>query len=535
MKKLSLLFMAMVASFALQAQWTDDPVNNSIIAIGDTTHEAIVGEIITITDVVTNDTYVQWGHLADNGFVPTLQRLTPDGTPQWGESGICFNQFDYWSSSAGVALAITTDHDVVSCFSIADTTTVALRFHPDGSYAWGEQGITLFGGKGGYRAEIIAGKDGGAWALGSDMRNLYLQYINADGTLNPLITLEPDNDTIQYLYGKLVLRDDNSVFLTYEHIWVQPGSYSKWGTKEIHLTGYAVDGTQTTSDIVLMQTVDCVVTYWHSAESDGLGGGYTYLSIAGDTTGTDFKVFAQHYDANGNSTISEPYGTAVHSNDPGHNYLTPNVSIAPVTHDLLITYVQSTTFAYFSKLYVNRITATGERVWDDGVLVFDTESQYHSIHRPCVSAFEDGNGFAVSYFYNGTDGDNSMYTVEAVGYDMDCNVLWNTTLCSNVYSKTAPETISGFHNGQNIIAWSDLKKNIIHGQNFGVDGSMGQGLDVEELYEDEEIVTIVKVFNVNGQVMQCRNLNELNIGVYIIQGTTESGKTINKKIVVTKE
>lgn len=119
-----------------------------------------------------------------------------------------------------------------------------------------------------------------------------LQRLTADGTLNPLITLEPDNDTIQYMYGKLVLRDDNSVFLTHEHIWVQPGSYSNWGTKEIHLTGFAIDGTQTISDIVLMQKIDCVTPYCHFAEPDCAGGGYAYISVAGDTTGNSFKVFS---------------------------------------------------------------------------------------------------------------------------------------------------------------------------------------------------------------------------------------------------
>jgi hypothetical protein len=96
------------------------------------------------------------------------------------------------------------------------------------------------------------------------------------------------------------------------------------------------------------------------------------------------------------------------------------------------------------------------------------------------------------------------------------------------------ETISGFHHGQNIIAWANDDNGDIYAQNFGVDGSMGQGLDVEEIFENEEIVTIVKIYNVNGQVMQCNDLNELNTGVYIIQGETESGKIVNKKVVLTK-
>ena len=537
MKKLSLLFMAMVASFALQAQWTDNPAQNSIIAVNDTTQDHVVAGIYTMTDAVTNDTYVQWESFShDNGMAPAIQRLTPDGTPQWGEGGIRFNQFNFMNVTANIPLAITTDHDVVSCFVTADSVTVALRFHPDGTYAWGEQGITLFGGNGDKRTDVIAGKDGGVWALGSDERNIYMQYVNADGTLNPLITLEPDNDTIQYMFGHLVLRDDNSVFVIYEHNWLQPGSYSDWGTKEIHLTGFAVDGTQTISDIVLMQSVDCVLAYRHSVEPDGLGGGYTYISLAGDTLNHNFQVYVQHFDANGSSTISDPYGANVHSSDPNHLYLDPYVSIEPVTHDLLIAYLQTNTQWRNHKVYANRITATGERIWDEGVLVYEAEGEQYGLSAPCISAFEDGSGFAVTYFRLDEIGDTKRYTLEAAGYDMNCNVLWSKQLCSNNIAKTLPETISGFKNGQNIIAWGKLDKNLIYAQNFGVDGTMGQGLDVEEIYEDEEeIVNVVRIFNVNGQVIQCNDLNQLNTGVYIIQGKTESGKIVNKKIVLTKK
>lgn len=527
----------MVATFALQAQWTDNPAQNSIIAVNDTTQSITVTDIRTMTDAVTNDTYVQWLSMGGgNGFAPTLQRLTADGTPQWGESGIRFSQFNFSTHSAGVSLAITPNHDVLSCFSTADHVTVALRFHPDGTYAWGEQGITLFGGNGGYRAEIIAGSDGGAWTLGSDNENLYLQYVNADGTLNPLITLEPDNDTIQYMFGKLTLRDDNSVFLTYEHIWVQPGSYSNWGTKEIHLTGYAVDGTQTISDVVLLPMVDCITTYNHSVEPDGLGGAYAYISVVCDSINPTFKTLVFHHDANGSNTISDPYGANVHSDDPHHYYIGPYVSVDPVTHDLLIAYLQTNTDHNENKVYANRITTTGERVWDEGLLVYEAGDPLYALSTPFISAFEDGSGFAVTYFRLDDNWDTKKYTIEAAGYDINCNVLWNKQLCSNNYAKTLPETISGFHNGQNIIAWGKLDRNIIYGQNFGIDGSMGQGLDVEEIVvEDEEIVTLVRIINVNGQTLSHNDVNKLSSGLYILQGTNKDGQMVSKKIVVVKE
>ena len=208
MKKLSLLLLAMVAAFVLQAQWTDDASTNNLI--GNHESHAASGGILTVTDVETNDTYIQWTSVAQgNGCAPTFQRLTADGTPQWGPDGIRITQFDFLNHSDGNAIDITPDHDLLACFSTADEVTVAMKLHPDGTYAWGEQGVTLFDGNGGRRAEIIASNDGGAWALGNDHDNLYLQYINADGTLNPLITIEAPNDTTISTFGKLVLRDDS--------------------------------------------------------------------------------------------------------------------------------------------------------------------------------------------------------------------------------------------------------------------------------------------------------------------------------------
>ena len=122
-----------------------------------------------------------------------------------------------------------------------------------------------------------------------------------------------------------------------------------------------------------------------------------------------------------------------------------------------------------------------------------------------------------------------------MGLDMNCNVLWNTQLSSSRYYRSSPDRLTGFHNGQNIIVWANNDDGNIYGQNIGWNGTMGQHADVEEIYEDGEIVNIERIFNVNGQLMQSKDLNELNTGIYIIQGTTESGKIVNKKTVVVKE
>ena len=627
MKKLSLLLMAFAVTFTLQAQWVDDPVNNNHIA----NSPDYAGEIFLTTDVENGDTYVQWTSGGSNGYAPSLQRLSFDGTPQWGDDGIRIMGQEFSSWSEGQAMAVTADHAVVSCFATANDQTVAVKINADGTYAWGEQGIVLFDGNGFSRAEVIAGDDGGAWALGFDYQRLFLQYIKTDGSLYPTITVEEDGSKCQY--GQLTLGVGNSVFLTYEKT---PSSGSFWTDKEIHLVGYAVDGTQIGPDVLLMSSQTFQVTYIHYVVPDGLGGAYAYIWHSG--IGSTFNTYVFHYDANGVSTISDTNGIPVHSADPANYYISANATVDPVSHDLLITYLQTDSNTETTrKIYVNRITATGERLWDEGVLVYDNGT--NGCGGLNIDAFEDGSGFAIAYYKSNSMADDGRATIEAVGYDMDCNVLWNKQLCSNSYSKSSGKRSTGFHMGQNIIAWVNSQDGGIIGQNFTPDGTMGQvtpvlpcpGLDnfegqyvydadtqsfgvlltwnipeepvdfyrlyrtniaTEEvttidfsgdavsyfdiveignyMYQlraqfadvecglsdpattydgldyviidvtgidenvDNEIVTLVRVVNANGQTLSCKDMNELSSGLYILQGTTKDGKMVSKKIVVRK-
>ena len=284
---------------------------------------------------------------------------------------------------------------------------------------------------------------------------------------------------------------------------------------------------------------------------------------------------------------------------------------------------------------MNRITATGERPWDEGVLVYDNGT--NGCGGLSIDAFEDGSGFAVVYYKGGLT-DDGRATVEAVGMDMECNVLWNKQLCSVNYAKSSGKRSSGFHMGQNIIVWVNSDEGGIYGQNFGPDGTMGpieppiptclapenfKGeyvYDMEEqlfgvklnwtapetqplyynlyrydniykdqvvieveadatsyfdqsgigqytyqltaVYEDCEsdfaltpdgenyvqievtgieenadnkIVNVLNVYNMKGQRITVSDMNELNTGVYIIQGLTEDGRLVSQKTIINKK
>lgn len=627
MKKLFILVFSL-AAMTLQAQWVDDPINNNHLA----NSPGYSGEILVSTDVENGDTYLQWTSSGSNGYGPTLQRLTFDGTPQWGDDGIRIMGQNFYSSSEGQAMAVTTDHAVVSCFATAEDHTVAVKINADGTYAWGEQGLTLFDGNAFSRAEVLASDDGGIWALGFDYQRLYLQYIKSTGSMYPTIIVERDGYKCQY--GQLSLSVDNSVLLTYE---TTPASSSGfWVDKEIHLVGFTPEGVQISPDVTLMSSQTFQVTYIHYIVPDGLGGAYAYIWHSG--IGSVFNTYVFHYDANGVSTISDTNGIPVHSADPANYYLSADATVDPISHDLLITYLQTDSYSESTrKIYVNRITATGERVWDEGVLVYDNGT--NGCGGLNIDAFEDGSGFAIAYYKSNSNSDDGRAIVEAVGYDMECNVLWNKQLCSANYPKSSAETSSGFHMGQNIVVWVNSQEGGIIGQNFGTDGTMGpiepitpqpvclapnnfegsyyydnqeqsygvnlewdaptthplhynlyrtdlsteetvvievaprfnhyfDGIEIGDyqyqltaVYDEcesdfalcpngenyvivmvtdipentnDEIITILKIFNANGQSIANKGLEELPTGLYILQGLTKDGQMASKKLIINK-
>ena len=522
MKKISLLIMALMATFALQAQWVDDPVNNNHIA--NCSSEA--GEVYLSADEKSGDIYVQWTSSGSNGYGPTLQRLTSDGTPQWGADGLRITGHLFNSYSEGIAMTATSDNAVVSCFATADDHTVAVKINADGTFAWGEQGITLFNNNGFSRTELVAGDDGGVWALGFDYQRHYLQYINANGTLNPCITVDVDGCNV--MYGKLTLGNDNAAFLTYEQVSSSMGLYA---TKEIYVIGYAPNGTQIGPAVQLMSSQTFQVTYLHHVVPDGLGGGYAYIWHPG--IGNAFNTYVFHYNSEGASTIAEQDGIPVHSADFSNFYLDAYGTVDPISHDLIIAYEQTDASSQSqSRVYVNRIKPTGETVWDEGILVADYEGVTYSNIK--VDAFEDGSGFSVIYSRS-CESNPYFSTIEAVGMDMNGDTIWTRTLSSSQYRRYVCRNTTGYKHSQNVVAWVNCVEGGLYAQNVVVDSVVVPSDSTESGIPDrtnDVVVDIQRVFNMLGQIVKVEDLNDLKTGIYIIEGLTEDGRLVSRKMFI---
>ena len=625
MKKLTTLLIALAVFISVKAQWVNNPATNTFLA----NTSADAGEVYLATSPNGN-IYVQWSQFGPNSWSPTLQLIDPAGVPQWDANGIhpSYHQMASWSQ--GFAMAATSDNNVVTCFSTEAGQTVAIKINADGTYAWGEQGITLFGNNGNSRTELLAGDDGGVWALGTDYDsgNLYVRYIEADGTLNPIITIS-DAEGKLCMFG-LFVPTDNGVFIVYEK---ETWAYTYFYEKEIWVAGYNKNGEAISTPAQLMDPQTIGGSYAHYVVPDGIGGGYAY--IWHPAIGDAFNTYVFHFNANGVSTIQEPNGVPAHTADPSYYYLDANATVDPINHDLLITYIETDAeFQSLCRVYVNRITSTGYKPWGDGKVVIDNGTS-----DPCTDLLIDAHpyGNMFSLIYN--EG-NYQNTVKAKGFDMEGNEQWATTMSSQAYPRAMCENTTGFQGSMNIVAWVNSTNNGsggLYGQNIGWDGGMGDNImppipptpcypptnfdgfysydpqcnwygaelmwtapestplhymlyredintsitenieidadatdyidNVEigdyiyrltAVYEDcesdfaltpngddyllievtsvqeneyEEIVNVIEVYNINGQLTNTLNINDLNQGIYIIKGVTESGKTVIRKIV----
>ena len=627
MKKFLTLIIVFATMISVKAQWVDNPATNTYLVYANET----AGEIYLATDNSNGDIYMQWCSGATNGWSPTLQRISAEGIPQWDNGGVHPSYHTLPSWSQGLAMAVTTDHAVVSCFATANNQTVAIKINADGTYAWGEQGLTLFGNNGNSRTELLAGDDGGVWALGTDIDNgsLYVRYIEADGTLNPIITISDPIGGALCMFG-LFVPTDNGVFIVYEK---ETHAYTYYYEKEIWVAGFNKNGEAISTPSKLMNPQIIGGSYSHYVVSDGLGGGYVY--IWHPAIFNAFNVYVFHFDNNGLSTIPEPDGVPVHTADPSYFYLNANATVDPRNHDLIITYHETDAeYQTLSRIYVNRITATGYKPWgDDGLLVLDNGTEFCSDYM--IDSFEDGSGFSIIY-NRAAPGSYVSSIIDAKGFDMEGNELWMTNMSSQDCMRSMSENSTGYHNGQNIVTWVNQNSGGIYGQNIGWDGGMGQNItppnppapcnpptnfageayyyeplgtcgasfswtapdplpnhynlyydgvkeyitfdaEITEIYQEfwpgdyifrltavydhcesdfaltangdnyifleitnhesvseidnEKIVNIVEIYNINGQIVNSNNINELNQGIYIVKGVTESGKTIIRKIV----
>ena len=463
MKKLYLLLFVLMTAVGVKAQWVEDPSINTMLAHG----SADYGEIYLSTHKESGNIFIQWSSMKSNGWSPSIQMVSHEGVPQWGDNGIDIMGQNFSSYSNGIAMASIGDGGVISIFANETGECIMVKINPDGSFPWGEAGMTALQMDNTTRTEIAAGNDGGFWAMAFNDNNTYLRYYNGDGTpFGEQITISNDNG-YKISFSQLVLDENNNAFVVYEK---ERWAYTYYYYKNICVAKYAPDGTQLTQETLLMSEQAIGGYISHNAIADGLGGGYAWISHP--VNNDCFEVYTFHFDENGENTFGNTTGIIINQVDGQNYHLEPQADVDPISHDLIVSFIETDAATQSQKaLLVNRITPTGEKPWGEvGFTMVPTTGI--NLGTVSLNAFPKGNGAGAAIVY-GMGGFNDSQ-IMAFGIDDEGTVIWDAAICSYPTEIAICENTNGFQNGQLIVVWQDGRNQTsLYGQNLKPDGTLG--------------------------------------------------------------
>lgn len=454
MKKLLSIIVIVCIAMPLSAQWSSNPsVNNIVYSNGETFSS------LTATDEATGMTYIQWFVLSSSGMRPMMQLYNNQGVAQWQENGIIISTNQNSSALYGTALEVSSDGCALVAFADernGDMNPFIYKISQTGEFLWGDNGIQLSNLEA-YRIYVYPCNDGSAWAAWYG-ETCYMRHINADGTTDPIITIENDSD-----FGHVICDDNNNAIMAYFH---QTGGTFMWPDREVKVCKYSTSGAQIWLAATLIQSYSYNFSTELQLVSDGLGGGYVATKPVIDNT---HQAVIGHFNSNG--TVTTPMtGVLASIESSAYNYY-PTISVDPTTNNCIMFFRRSNVDENTYQLKGQCFTATGSRLWTN---TGASLSGYNDYVYPITSASVPTGGAVLIYEFGNA---NNQSTIKAMRVDADGEFVWDNEsvyLCNLASVKSTSHVCSGFHNGQVIYSWNDARTpQGLYAQNLKLDGTLG--------------------------------------------------------------
>jgi hypothetical protein len=139
--KISLFLFLAITTYYSTAQWSDDPLENTPIAV--MAGEEVIPKIATSA---SGTSYVAWFSNEAGNYNVRLQKLDVYGVKMWGDDGLLVSnhQSMTWLTDWDMAL----DHEEHAILTFQDIRTgnnniFAYRISPAGEFEWGANGLQL--------------------------------------------------------------------------------------------------------------------------------------------------------------------------------------------------------------------------------------------------------------------------------------------------------------------------------------------------------------------------------------------------------
>ncbi len=457
-------FFGLMLGQAAQAQWSDNPATNLVIA--DRSSEQVQTKVAPTAD---GGCYISWFDNAAGGYDIYLQRLDAAGNEQWAHNGVLVADRGF-SSTQDYGLAVDTVGNALLAFrddSDVNVQIAAARVAPDGTLLWGLGGIAITATADFVAAPKIAGTSDGnvvvAWTQDVDVVAHKLDP-NGAPFWSAAVVLAPASGS--FAFSDLQASDAGSAILSWIHSAGGAGPRHLWAQKLA-----SADGASTWAAGHVQVYDDAAGSLqfgnFPSFLSDGSGGAV----FGWYTSGPSLQCRTQRILAGGAEAFA--HNGVVASTDATRLRVSPDVAWNPVTQEIFLFWTELNGGQSQFGLYGQKFNAAGLRQWSDSgqqVIALGSEQIGQ------IQTVSWGDGAAVAWAQSIGIGNQP---IRATRLDDTGAFVWSPTIVDLASSATGTSRLAATESTQgfSIFAWSDGSSGSfdVLAQNLNADGTLGAG------------------------------------------------------------
>jgi len=459
-------------SSAAMAQWVDDPLVNTPVAIGSSD--------LTVPKMASTDDGTTWFGWFQSVGMPNfyevrVQLFDPDGNAQFGPEGLLVSDNPNPSSLVDWDLTVDADGNAFMAFTDSragnNRDVFAYLIAPDGTSLWGPNGVTVSNTSDFEADPRVAALSGGdyavVWPRFDSTRGLRYQRINAAGQ----VLLGAEGVKIAGTgneapgFARIVATPDNGFVAA----WVRDTA-SFLSPRHIHAQKFDANGNTVWPGSFLVMSNATSVPIAHSPRVVLAPDGGAAVAWH-DTRDGDFDCYVQRINADGTLAFTSN-GVAASNAGGGLQQLDPAISFVPGSSDLLMFFNERNSAQSQWALGVQRFDGSGNRIFGQGgnnlIPISST-----NLSAPVSVGTEDG----ATVLYTRATGpvSNELF---ALRLDEFGGAVWSgpVAMSTPVSSKFRLQATIGA-NGTVRAMWEDNRNSSgdIYAQSIGSDGELGAG------------------------------------------------------------
>lgn len=471
MRKIILSFaIALICFISVSAQWTDDPLTNSIV-------NNLSGSqaVPHIAYDETGNFYIGFYSNKTGNYNIRLQYYTFDGVAQWDASGLLVSDHSQYSWITDWDLTTDNNGNCVMAFNDArngNADVFAYAISPSGEFLWGDDGIQLSNDPNNeFVPSISVTSDNNTivvWQQPTDTyRVVAMQKITPEGELSWGASGKTLHSS-EYSYGMprvLGVEGDNYLMAFYKEI----GNFPSF-TRSIYVQKFDGSGTPVWFENVLASNSNGINPHNNftiaSDESNGI------IIAWMDDRDSDMNIDGAVQRVLADGSINWPVNGSEVSIQ--NNYSHQNVQIFGVTNadEVLVGWSKKNADQNQTAIAGQKFSATGELMWTTAGKEFIPMSSN-------ISGIAGGsvfNGDQSLFVYEKYVSGVSYSHINAFAVDKSGGFVWSpsiTLMAGRTTSKVHID-ISALLNEQLIVVWEEADASDIYMQNIFTDGTMGE-------------------------------------------------------------